>query len=149
MKNFSRQILILKLLIFSLLTLNSCDEREHTVSCFPNVPVNISLNLNLPAYYQLQNAGGWIYVDAALAGTRGLIVINSGNAYHAYDRNAPHICPADDTTLQVVENIKIRCPKDGAEWILLTGQPNNQAAKKPLKIYRTAYDAATKTLSVY
>ncbi|MGZ5196494.1 MAG: hypothetical protein ACXWVZ_00950, partial [Kaistella sp.] len=61
-RNISALILPI-ILIFSLLNLNSCDTREETVNCFPDVPVNVILNLNLPAYYNLQNVNGWIYVN--------------------------------------------------------------------------------------
>ncbi|PTT37383.1 hypothetical protein DBR28_09885, partial [Chryseobacterium sp. HMWF028] len=54
---------IFSLLIFSNLTINSCGSREDTVNCFPSTPINVTLNLNLPAYYALNNINGWIYVN--------------------------------------------------------------------------------------
>ena len=111
------------LLIFSTLIINSCGNREETVSCFPEVPINVVINLNLPAYYELQNVNGWIYLNQIESGTRGLIIVRTTNGFKVFDRNAPHICPDNNTTLIVDSNIKIVCPKDGAEWILLTGEP--------------------------
>ena len=102
------------LLIFSSLNLHSCNSREETVSCFPNVPINVVLNLNLPAYYDLQSTNGYIYVNEQQCGTRGLIVVKTTNGFKVYDRNAPHICPDNNTTLVVENNIKIVCPKDNA-----------------------------------
>ena len=108
-------VLILSIvLIFSALNLNSCSTREETVSCFPNVPINVVLNLNLPAYYNLQNVNGWIYVNEQESGTRGLIVVRTTTGFKIYDRNAPHICPDNSTTLEVQNNIKVICTKDGA-----------------------------------
>ena len=89
------------ILIFSLLNITSCNNREETVSCFPSTPINVVLNLNLPTYFTLQNVGGWIYVNEQQAGTRGLIVVRSSNGFKIYDRNAPHICPDTNTTLSV------------------------------------------------
>ncbi|MBU8883898.1 hypothetical protein KSK37_12455 [Kaistella sp. DKR-2] len=136
------------LLIFSALNISSCQTREETVSCFPNVPINVVLNLNLPAYYNLQNVNGWIYVNQQDAGTRGLIVVRTTNGFKVYDRNAPHICPDTNTTLSVENNIKIVCPKDGAEWILITGEPT-KVAQIPPKTYRYNYDSSTGTLSIF
>ena len=136
------------LLIFSTLIINSCGNREETVSCFPEVPINVVINLNLPAYYELQNVNGWIYVNEQEAGTRGLIVVRTTNGFKIYDRNAPHICPDNSTTLEVQNNIKVICPKDGAEWILITGEPTKVAQIAP-KTYRYNFDSATGTLSIF
>ena len=130
------------ILIFSLLNITSCKEREETVNCFPNVPINVVLNLNLPAYYVLQNVGGWIYVNEQECGTRGLIVVRTTNGFKVYDRNAPHVCPDNNTTLNVENNIKVVCPKDGAEWILITGEPT-KIAQIPPKTYRYNFDSTT------
>ena len=136
------------LLIFSSLNLHSCNSREETVSCFPNVPINVVLNLNLPAYYDLQSTNGYIYVNEQQCGTRGLIVVKTTNGFKVYDRNAPHICPDNNTTLAVVDNIKITCPKDGASWILLTGQPT-AIAQVPPKTYHYNYIRSSNLLSIF
>ena len=135
-------------LIFSLLIINSCNEREETVRCFPDVPVRVSLNLNLPAYYTLQNTGGWAYINEQQSGTRGLIVVRNTTGFKVYDRNAPHICPGDQTTLQVQNDIKIVCPKDGAEWILITGEPIKNVQIAP-KTYPYSYDPASGILHIF
>ncbi|MDY3344366.1 hypothetical protein PG326_03780 [Riemerella anatipestifer] len=146
--NFLR-LLILKMLIISgLVFFNSCKNREEMVSCFPNTVINVSLNLNLPLHQKLMNVGGWIYVNEQNSGTRGLILVRTGTStFKAYDRNAPHICPASDTTLEVKDDIKIVCPKDGAEWIFLTGQPT-KVSQVPPKNYLTYYDAASNVLTI-
>ncbi|MGV8915696.1 MAG: hypothetical protein ACOH1X_09655 [Kaistella sp.] len=135
-------------LIFSTLNMNSCTTREETVNCFPDQPINVFLNLNLPTYFNLQTVGGWIYVDEQQDGTRGLIVVRTTTGFKIYDRNAPHICPDNNTTLSVESNIKIICPKDGAEWILLTGEPTKIATIAP-KTYRYNFDQNTGSLSIF
>ncbi|MEJ8598944.1 hypothetical protein JSO62_09660 [Riemerella anatipestifer] len=145
-------LLVLKILVISgLVFTNSCKNREETVSCFPNTMVNVNLNLNLPLYQKLMNVGGWIYVNEQNSGTRGLIVVRTGTTtFKAYDRNAPHICPASDTTLEVKDDIKIVCPKDGAEWHLLaslSGQPT-KISQVPPKNYLTYYDAVSNVLTI-
>jgi len=138
------------LLIFSNLSINSCGSREDTVSCFPNNPINVTLNLNLPAYNNLNYNNGWVYINEQQSGTRGLIVVNTGNGFKAYDRNAPHLCPANNTTLEVKDDIAILCPADNTRWILRTGQPESGSKTSlPPKTYPYNYDAATKTLSIY
>jgi nitrite reductase/ring-hydroxylating ferredoxin subunit len=140
---------ILTLLIFSNLSINSCGSTDDTVSCFPNTPINVTLNLNLPAYNALNQVGGWIYVNEQQSGTRGLIVVRaSDTSFKVYDRNAPHICPDSNTTLEVKDNISIICPKDNATWILITGQPTAGSSLPP-KTYPSNYDPSGKILTVY
>ncbi|MDQ0784468.1 hypothetical protein [Chryseobacterium sp. W4I1] len=141
---------ILTLLIFSNLTVISCGSREDTVSCFPNNPINVTLNLNFPAYNAITYDGGWIYVNEQQSGTRGLIVVRVGDSFKVYDRNAPHICPDANTTLEVKDNISVLCPKDNTRWILRSGQPETGAKTSlPPKTYPYNYDPATRILNIY
>lgn len=139
---------ILILLMFSALSISSCRNHEDTVSCFPSIPINVTLDLNLAGYYDLQNTGGWMYIDELQSGTRGLIVVRTVDGFKAYDRNAPHLCPDSNTTLEVKDGIKIICPKDGAEWMLLSGQPT-AVANVPPKTYPAQYNSSTNTLQIY
>ncbi len=111
MKIFSVLKAFFILLIFSLLSLViSCESRAETVSCFPSQIINVQLYTSLPAYRNLNTMGGWIYINEQQSGTRGLIVVNTGTGFKVYDRNAPHLCPDTNTTLEVQNNIKIVCP---------------------------------------
>lgn len=148
MKKILSIAILLSLLIISFLTLKSCRSGEETASCFPHTAINVQLNLNLPAYYPLQTVGGWVYINEQSAGTRGLIVVRTGSGFNIYDRNAPHICPDSNTTLSVQDDIKIVCPKDGSEWILLTGQPTKVASVSP-KTYTYTYNTASNILNIY
>lgn len=151
MKKTFSTLTILTFLIFSFLNINSCSSREDTVSCFPNSTINVNLNLNLAAYNNLNFVGQPIYIDEQQSGTRGLIVVRTVDnpaTFKVYDRNAPHLCPDANTTLEIKNGTSIFCPKDNATWILITGQPT-AVANLPPKTYFWNYDAATKNLSLY
>ena len=149
MKIFSVLKAFFILLVFSLLSLViSCESRADTVSCFPSQIINVQLNLNLPAYAIDLNTKGWIYINEQQSGTRGLILVKTGTGFKVYDRNAPHLCPDTNTTLEVQDNIKIVCPKDGAEWILQDGTPIKGSGLPP-KSYDYSYNAATGELLIY
>ena len=149
MKIFSVLKAFFILLVFSLLSLViSCESRAETVSCFPSQIINVQLYTNLPAYRNLNTMGGWIYINEQQSGTRGLIVVNTGTGFKVYDRNAPHLCPDANTTLIVQNDIKIVCPKDGAEWILQDGTPIKGSGLPP-KFYEYSYNAATGVISIY
>ena len=149
MKIFNALKAFFILLVFSLLSLViSCESRAETVSCFPSQIINVQLNLNLPAYAIDLNTKGWIYINEQQSGTRGLILVKTGTGFKVYDRNAPHLCPDTNTTLEVQNNIKIICPKDGAEWILQDGTPIKGSGLPP-KSYDYSYNAATGDLLIH
>lgn len=124
---------IISALIISFLMI-SCSERNGISSCFPRQQINGQIFIN--GYANLLRQG-WDYSKGeAGTGNRGLIIYHQGlnsnfeDVYIVYDRNAPHLCPDNDTTLEVItENgiDKIYCPKDGAKWQLQSGQPINSA----------------------
>ena len=147
-KKFPLIFLLIFLIFSALITVKSCGNREDTVSCFPETRINVIINLNLPAYFDLQTVGGWMYINEQESGTRGLIVTRTTNGFKIYDRNAPHTCPDNNTTLIVENNIKITCPKDGAEWILITGQPTKISNLAP-KTYQYDYNGSANILTVY
>lgn len=151
MKKISSITIFYILLVFSFLNINSCSTREDTVSCFPDTPINVNINLNYANYNNLNFVGGWIYVDEQQSGTRGLIVVRTADnpaQFKVYDRNAPHLCPDNNTNLEVKDGISIICPKDNASWILLTGQPTSVSSVPP-KTYFWSFDATSKNLNLY
>lgn len=117
--------------VFIILTLLNCQSDDGTVSCVPSYTISKSINLSMPLYVNLNNPGGWIYLEGINTGSRGLIVVNTGVGYKAYDRNAPHICPTGKSTIYVKDNLKMVCDEDGSEWILTTGQPTKVANRSP------------------
>ena len=137
MKQFIQILLFSCALVVSSI-FTSCETDTHN-DCVPRVNVSLVLNTNLPEYSVLNSPGRWIYVGGEGASTRGLIIVSIGNdRYKAWDRNAPHLCPDVNTTLEVVDGIKLVCPKDGAEWNINTGQPIKVANRPPMEytIYR-------------
>lgn len=152
MKTKFLNIFIITILISNvLINLNSCSERDGTVSCFPNELINAELFIN---GYNNLNTLGWEYTKGETGtGTRGLIIYKSGNGFKIYDRNAPHVCPSTNTTLEVIKDTdgfyKIYCPKDGAKWLLQTGEPNNTLAKGIPRSYQYNYNITTGILYIY
>lgn len=143
---------LLLTLIFSILTiLNNCSERDGTVNCFPNQHINATLLLN--GYTKLITQQ-WEYTKGETGtGSRGLIIYKSSRGYIVYNRNAPHLCPDTNTTLEVIKDndgfLKIYCPKDGAKWLLENGQPNNQQATGIPKSYQYQLDPMTNSMYIY
>lgn len=63
-------------------------DNQQQQSPIPNVPVNVTLNLDLPQYIALKNQGFWIYING---GSRGIVVYHGyDDLFYAYDRNCPY-----------------------------------------------------------
>ncbi len=78
-----RALLFLSCLI--LLSSSNCDKGKQNP--IPYVPFDITIDIQLPSYNQLQGVGGWSYVNG---GSRGIIVYRKGiDEFVAFDRHSP------------------------------------------------------------
>jgi hypothetical protein len=78
-----RALLFLSCLIF--LSSSKCDKGPQNP--IPYVPFDITIDIQLPSYNQLQGVGGWTYVAG---GSRGIIVYRRGiDEFIAFDRHSP------------------------------------------------------------
>ena len=74
--------------IVSIFLFGSCNQTNTNPSNIPNVPVNISINLELPLYQDLNFIGQYVY---EAGGNKGIIVIHhtDGN-YYAIERTCSY-----------------------------------------------------------
>jgi hypothetical protein len=78
-----KQLLIL-CLGFLLLSAKCNNQNQHPV---PFVPVDVTIDIQLPSYSDLQGVGGWTYLNG---GSRGIIVYRKGiDEFVAFDRHSP------------------------------------------------------------
>jgi len=74
--------------LFIIMALSSCNkDNQPVVNGVPFVAVNVLINTNNPAYFDIQVPGGWVY---HAAGSRGLIIYRrSQDVFVAMDRHCP------------------------------------------------------------
>ena len=74
------------ILFFAISTLLlSC--KKNSTHPVPNIPFDVTINLTLPSYSDLNGVGGYAYVNA---GSRGVIVYRRGiDDFVAFDRHSP------------------------------------------------------------
>ena len=139
------------ILFFCFVFIFSCRNDDQVVNCFPTSAINATFNLSFPQFQNLSNVGGYVQTSGAVGeGTRGLIIVRTkSNEFKAYDRNAPHICPDENTTLEVKDDFIIICPKDGANWNLLTGEPLNGKSNIAPRVYQVSFQSSTNSILVY
>jgi uncharacterized lipoprotein YehR (DUF1307 family) len=77
MKKLTQYILSTVLAITLIFVLARCGKSNNgQQNDVPSVPVNITVNMNLPEYLILQSQGGWAYLNG---GVKGIVL------YHHYD----------------------------------------------------------------
>lgn len=142
MLNRWRSIYLLLVLI-TLFSAQSCGDQQDRI---PYVPVNIEINLNLPAYAPLQTVGNWIYLTG---GSQGLIVYRfSNDEFKAWDRHCTFSVP-DNCRIEV-DNSNIQAEDtDCCQSIfsIIDGSVQSGDAFVPLQGYSTNYFGNTLSIS--
>ena len=122
----------------------SCKGNQNPV---PNVPVNISINLDLPSYQPLNAPGGWVYVNG---GSRGIVVYRNFNEFVALDRTGTYDVSNPNAvvivdTINTFELLDTTC---SARYSITSGAVVSGPAKYGLRRYNATWDGAY-TVSIY
>ena len=129
---------ILLLLLF--LPILSCDDNNFNNNNpnIPNYSFSEPININLPAYSQLQFASNAIYYPGG--SLNGIIVFNTGSGYNAFDAACPNQ-PLGPCSTMRISGINAICGCDDAEYSLFTGQ--SPGMEYPMKQYRVEVNGST------
>ena len=88
-----------------------------------NVQFDIVLNLTLPQYSSLNFSGNAVYVGGQGIGNDGIIVVNTGSGFVAWDASDPNEFPSDCTRLQIDGLTAASTCQNPNAYSLVTGQP--------------------------
>jgi nitrite reductase/ring-hydroxylating ferredoxin subunit len=126
---------VLFLIGFILLTSCESDDNQRQNPNLLNINVNYEVNLSLPQFNNLNFSGNSVYIPGQ--GNLGLIVVNSGSSYLAWDAADPNLIPEDCSRL-IIEglNASSRCNDSGNSYSLVTGQSLEEELRYPLFAYR-------------
>ncbi|MGO2101877.1 Rieske (2Fe-2S) protein [Psychroflexus halocasei] len=127
------------LLIFSLLiALTSCesdDERRNNPNLV-DLNVDLQISLNLPQFIDLNYPGNAVYVGTQ--GNLGIIIVNTGNDFLAWDAADPNLLPNQNCARLEINglNAESECEQLNV-YSLATGQPiSGENLIYPLYQYR-------------
>ena len=141
-----------KILTFSILMIlvMSCSQ-DSVRNNNPYLPTyrfqSSAINLNLPLYQNLLNAGNPIEYYEAGVGIQGKVFImnTGGNVFIAFDAVCPNQEISGCSTMDLV-GIKAECPCDDAQYSLFTGQ--SPEMQYPMLQYRVEVLSST-SIRVY
>jgi hypothetical protein len=126
-------------LLFSFVLLTTCSgDSVDNPNCkfLLNVGVNLTINLSLPQYSQLEFAGNAVYI--ANYGNGGIIVASLGNnQYFTWDASDPNHIPSNCSAV-IGSGLEGTCGcGDGNKYSFVNGQPlENASLVCGLKNYR-------------
>lgn len=131
------------LLLISLVYLTSCSRNNNDENCkfLVNAAVNVTLNLNLPQYSQLQYTSNSIYV--ANQGNKGVIVMNIGSGYRAWDAADPNHEQTSCSLLTINGANAVCGCNDANTYSLFTGGSIGKQLPCGLKEYRVNRSGST------
>lgn len=113
---------IKKSILFIILSLffTSCGEDTYN-DLLPDVAVNFTVDLSLPAYIDLQAVGGWAYTPVSDGyGIQGVFIYNKGTKYIAFDRACPHM-DINSCAPMLFENSQLVCSCDDSVFNIFEG----------------------------
>ena len=128
-----KKYLILLLALGFMFSCNN-DDYNNNNRYLPNYNFSVNVDMNLPQYSQLMFASNAVYVTQANAGINGVIVMNTGSGYAAYEATCPN---QEITTCSIldIQGVMAVCPCDDVEYSLFTGLANSPV-EYPLNPYR-------------
>jgi nitrite reductase/ring-hydroxylating ferredoxin subunit len=120
-------------MLCSVLLFSCSKEKESTV---PNVPVNLRLDLDDPANFQLNSVGGSMTI---IGGNRGIIVYRRGlNEFSAIERTCSYQSTDTCAYVSIDSTIStVGCHCCGSRFQLLDGAPIKGPANASLRLYQT------------
>lgn len=121
-----------------------CKEENYPI---PNVPVNITLNLDLPAYNNLNAPGGNVFIEG---GSRGIVIYRDFDNFVALDRHSTYNS-SDPCAIVIVnpDNIfELIDTCSGSRFSIINGGVLEGPAKFGLKNYTTSWNGSY-LLSIY
>ncbi|MFT4522456.1 MAG: nitrite reductase/ring-hydroxylating ferredoxin subunit [Bacteroidia bacterium] len=95
--------------MLAFLGLGSCNDNTGGGGAFiPDVPVNITINTQLPLYFHLQNLGGYALING---GSRGIFLVHGfDDTYYALERTCTYLSDLTCSVIQIdSQNIQLKC----------------------------------------
>lgn len=131
---------LLLLVFFTACSGNSDDNKN--CRFLLDIGVNVSVNMNLPQYSQLQFISNPVYIPNA--GNAGIIATNTGTGYVAFDAADPNH-PFQSCSALSINGIEGTCGcADENKYYLINGLPiENGNLQCPLKAYRVEKNGNT------
>lgn len=125
------------ILLFALF-LGSCSKEERNPTRLPNIHFQETINLDLPLYNKLKTPLNPVILP--YIGLKGVVVVNVGREFYAWEMSCPNYTIADCGALTLKDALFVECPCDGLLYNLVSGEEVSKKSKIPLLMYATTHN---------
>jgi Rieske Fe-S protein len=134
---YSRFAIYCSIIVPFLLT--SCKDDQYPL---PNIPVNLTINLDLPSYQALNAPSGYAYANG---GSRGLVIYRNFDEFVALDRHSTYNWEDPCAVVEINEDnfFQLVDSCSGSKYDIITGVVVEGPAVWGLKRYNTSWDGAS------
>ncbi|WP_157961050.1 hypothetical protein [Lutibacter citreus] len=138
---YKHEIFIMRSFLFLILIVSfiSCEKNE-TNDILPDYNFNITVNLNLPEFINLNTPSGWANANGAI---QGVIIQNTGIGnppFKAFERACPNY---DCTTPMTFDgSLKMKCSCDKSEYSIYDGSPQTSGNNHFAREYRVTQNGS-------
>lgn len=124
-------LLLLSIVIFG----TKCRKLENDI---PFVPVDISININEPQFFNLTAIGG---NESIVGGSLGIVIYRKNfNEFKAFDRHAPYNVSSNCRVHVLDDEVILEDACSGSQWLIIDGSLIKGPAEQPLKEYNTSFN---------
>lgn len=125
---------ILILLSFAFLS-SKCNRRKDDI---PYVPINITININEPAFFNLTSVGGH---ETIVGGSLGIIIYRNGfDEFSAIERHVPYNVNENCQVAILDDEVTLDDPCSESQWLIIDGSILNGPTSKNLLQYDTSFN---------
>lgn len=128
----------MRLTLFILITCLVFPSCRKDQSRIPFVPVDFTINLNEPQWFNLTSITGWEYVTG---GSRGIVIYrHTLDEFVAYDRHSTYNVGEGCRVSVEDDNITLADECSESEWLIIDGSVLQGPATVPLQAYNTTFN---------
>lgn len=103
-------------------------ENQQRNQYLPEVRFSKTINLNLANYNRLTTPLNYVIIPDI--GIKGVIVVNSGLGFFAWDLACPNLPVSECSKMDVIDNLLVKCPCDEVQYNVVNGAPTSVNGKK-------------------
>lgn len=141
-----RPIRLITVLLFVLVTAG-CDRCKSGDALLQPYPIDVALNINEPAFFDLTAVSGWVYYNS---GTAVLILYRKSiDEIAAYDNRSTYNPDGGCSVKVQSDNILIKDDCSTSQWIITDGSVTSGPASRPLLQYSVDFNSATGALRIF
>lgn len=112
------------LCIIFLLLVSCTKEQRQRNPYLPEARFKEVINMNLPLYNRLKNPLSYVEITREGIGLRGIVVINTGSGFVAWERACPSVPLSECSAMEFADNLTLQCPCNGFKYSLINGTPS-------------------------